>query len=331
MQVLIADDNHFYRLALEATLKMWGYDVISVGDGTSALEVLNREDAPKLAILDWLMPGIDGLEICRRVRELDRPEPTFIIILTIKGGKHNIIRALESGADDYLTKPFDREELHARLRVGKRIVGLQTSQTVIYTFARAVEAKSPYTQGHADRVTCYALALGERIGLSRADQDILQRGSLLHDIGKIAIPDAILNKPGPLTREEYEVVKGHPMQGVRMIEPLRSLADLLPLVRWHHERLDGSGYPDGLHGDEIPLLVRVLAIADCYDAMASARPYRRSLPHEECLRRLRADGESGILDRNLINDFCALPAPSHPLPDSSAGRANSRISLQSAG
>src|SRR5437588_70157 len=143
MQVLLADDNHFYRLALEATLTEWGYEVLSVSDGVAALEMLSPEDSPKIAIVDWMMPGLDGLEVCRRVRQLDRPEPTYFIILTAKGGKQNIVAALESGADDYLTKPFDREELKARLRVGERIVGLQTSQTAIYTFPRAVEAKSP--------------------------------------------------------------------------------------------------------------------------------------------------------------------------------------------
>jgi DNA-binding response OmpR family regulator len=129
-----------------SSLREWGYEVTAVGDGNAALEVLRREDAPKMAILDWMMPGLDGLEVCRRVRAVDRPEPTYIIVLTVKGGKHNIITALESGADDYLTKPFDREELQARLKVGRRIVGLQTSQTVVFTFARAVEAKSPFTR-----------------------------------------------------------------------------------------------------------------------------------------------------------------------------------------
>src|SRR5262249_30088893 len=141
------------------------------------------------------------------------------------------------------------------------------------------------------------------------EKQLLRKGALLHDIGKISIPDAILNKTGPLTQEEYEVIKGHPMQGVRMVEALQSMADVIPMIRWHHERLDGSGYPDRIRGEEIPLLVRLLAIADSYDAMASVRPYRAGLPHAECLKRLRADAGKGKLDLGLVEHFAALPLP----------------------
>jgi putative two-component system response regulator len=308
VKLLLADDNHFYRLALETTLKEWGYQVISVSDGVAALQLLRADDAPKIAILDWMMPRLDGLEVCRQLRALQRPEPTYVIMLTARGGKQNIVAALENGADDFITKPFDREELRARLNVGRRIVELQTSETVIYTFARAVEAKSPFTHGHSDRVAGYSLALAERVGLSKDDRQLLRRGALLHDLGKISIPDAILNKTGPLTDAEYEVIKQHPMQGVKMVEALQSLADAIPMIRWHHERLDGSGYPDGLRGDAIPPLVRLLSITDSYDAMASARPYRSGLPHEECLRRLRSDAERGRLDGDLVEAFSDLPA-----------------------
>jgi putative two-component system response regulator len=305
----LADDNHFYRLALEATLKEWGYEVAAVADGVTALEQLQGEDAPKMAILDWMMPRLDGLEVCRAVRALHRPEPTYIIMLTSRGGKQNIVAALGSGADDFITKPFDREELQARLQVGRRIVELQTSETVVYAFARAVEAKSPYTHGHSDRVAGFALALAERVGLSKSEKQLLRRGALLHDIGKISIPDAILNKSGPLTDAEYEIIKQHPGQGVKMVEALQSLAGVIPMIRWHHERLDGSGYPDGLRGDQIPLLVRLLSIADCYDAMVSPRPYRGGLPHAECLRRLRADAARGRLDGGLVEHFAAVTPP----------------------
>jgi putative two-component system response regulator len=309
VKLLLADDNQFYRLALEATLTEWGYQVVSVSDGVAALQLLTAEDAPKMAILDWVMPRLDGLEVCRRLRSLHRPEPTYVIMLTARGGKQNIVAALESGADDFITKPFDREELQARLQVGRRIVQLQTSETVIYTFARAVEAKSPFTHGHSDRVAAYSLALADRAGLSKADRQLLRKGALLHDIGKISIPDAILNKPGALTDAEYEVIKQHPMQGVRMVEALQSLADAIPMIRWHHERLDGSGYPDGLRGDQIPLLVRLLAITDTYDAMVSPRPYRSGLPHAECVRRLHTDAERGRLDADLVEQFATVPAP----------------------
>ena len=324
MRLLLADDNQFYRVALEATLRQWGYEVISVADGAAALEVLLSADAPKMAILDWMMPKVSGLEVCRKVREHHRPEPTYIIMLTAKGGKQNIITALGNGADDYVTKPCDREELQARLQVGRRIVSLQTSETVVYAFARAVEAKSPFTQGHADRVAGYALALAERVGLSKPERELLRRGALLHDIGKISLPDAVLNKAGRLTDEEFDLVKQHPMEGVRIVRPLQSLADVIPMIRWHHERLDGSGYPDGLRGDAIPLLVRILSIADGYDAMSSVRPYREGLPHAECLRRLQEDADSNRLDARLVDEFSRLHLPAREgeeVPPALAARA----------
>jgi putative two-component system response regulator len=220
MKILIADDNHFYRCALKATLMEWGYEVLAVGDGLEAWDILRAETAPKIAILDWMMPRMEGLEVCRQLRAIPRREPTYVIILTSIEGKANVVRALESGADDYITKPFDRQELAARLKVGKRIVSLQTSETVIYSFAQAVDGKNPYTKGHSDRVARYALALAARLGLSDQQVDVLRRGATLHDIGKIAIPDTILNKPGPLTKDELDVIQAHPLQGVKMVEPL---------------------------------------------------------------------------------------------------------------
>jgi putative two-component system response regulator len=241
-------------------------------------------------------------------------------MLTSKGGKQDVVTALENGADDYVVKPFDREELQARIRAGLRIVGLQTSHTVVYTFARAVEAKSPFTQGHSDRVTQLALVLAERLGVAAAEREVLRSGALLHDIGKLGIPDAILNKAGPLTAEEYDIIKQHPMQGVRMVESLQSMAGVIPLIRWHHERLDGSGYPDGLQGDEIPPLVRILSVADSYDAMASDRPYRPGMPHAECIHRLQRDAAKRALERSTVEAFCAIPLTLIKRPFSAVAR-----------
>lgn len=313
MRILIADDNNFYRRALEMTLKEWGYDVTPVADGVAAWEVLNAEDAPKLAILDWMMPGLDGPEVCRRLRAMNRHEPTYVILLTSRQGKESTVAGLESGADDYVVKPFDRLELQARLRVGRRIVGLQTSTTVVHAFARAVDGKSPYTRGHSERVTQYALSLAERLGLSPADRDLLRRGGSVHDIGKICVPDFILNKTGPLTPEERHIICQHPVQGVQMIESLDSVRDLLPIVRWHHERIDGRGYPDGISGDQIPFLVRVISVADVYDAVRSDRPYRAGLPHDECLKILRKDAASGSLDERLVAEFCKIEQDPTPV------------------
>jgi putative two-component system response regulator len=306
MRILIADDNPFYLCALGGTLKEWGYEVVTARDGKAAWDILQQENAPKLAILDWMMPNLDGLEVCRLMRALQRPEPTFVIILTSKDSKGNIVPALEAGADDYITKPFDRDELRARVRGGARVVGLQTSQTAMFVFARAVEARSPFTQGHADRVKEYALKLANAVGMLRDDLEILQRGALLHDIGKISIPDAILNKPGRLTPEEMEVIKEHPVNGVKMIEQLESLREVIPLIRWHHERMDGGGYPDGLTAADISRPVRILSIADVYDALASERPYRSAMPHAQCVSILREDAARGGLDPELVDLFCKV-------------------------
>ena len=312
MSILIAEDNAFYRRMLTATLTEWGYEALAVSDGEEAWRVLKRADAPKVALIDWVMPGLDGLELCRKVRALHKPEPTYIILLTSKTGKENLLTGLEAGADDYIAKPFDRDELHARLRVGLRIVGLQTSQTMVFALARAVEAKTPYTQGHADRVTQYALTLAANLHLDPTQCEVLRRGAILHDIGKISTPDAILDKPGRLTVEEFEVIKQHPAVGVSIVEPLQSLRDVIPLIRWHHERLDGRGYPDGLRGDEIPRLVRILSVADVYDALSSKRPYRDAMPHASCLAELRANAAGGGLDPELVEVFCAVPSSLFP-------------------
>lgn len=315
MKILIADDNHFYRRALQAVLTEWGYEVVATADGEAAWAVLDGPCPPKLAILDWVMPKADGLEVCRRLRQVPRPEPTYVIVLTSREGKENTIAALESGADDFVTKPFDRDELAARLRVGRRIVDLQTCETVIYTFARAVDGKSPYTRGHSERVKRVALTLADHLRLPAADVELLRRGASLHDIGKIAVPDAILNKPGPLTADEYEVIKQHPAHGARMIEGIEALRAVVPLVRWHHERADGRGYPDGLSAGQIPPLVRVLSVADVYDALSSDRPYRRGLPHDDCLAVLRKDAAGGGLDAELVERFCEIPAARVDAPD----------------
>jgi putative two-component system response regulator len=306
MKILIAEDEFFYRHLLVSTVSDWGYEPVTVDNGLAAWEHLRAADAPKIAIIDWMMPGMDGLEVCRQLRALVQPEPTYVIMLTARGGKQNIVTALESGADDFVTKPFDREELRARIQVGLRIVGLQTSQSVVFAFARAAEAKSPYTQGHAERVTEYALALATQLDLTASEKDILRRGGLLHDIGKISIPDAILDKPGSLTEDEKRIIEQHPVQGVKIIEPLQSLHDVIPLVRWHHERLDGKGYPDQLQGDAIPLLVRILTVADIYDALSSNRPYRAALPHGESIDILRKNAREGALDADLVERFCTI-------------------------
>ncbi|HZY85775.1 MAG TPA: HD-GYP domain-containing protein, partial [Gemmataceae bacterium] len=184
-----------------------------------------------------------------------------------------------------------------------------SAEAVVFALARAVEAKNRYTHGHSERTADYALALARELGLPEHDREVLYKGGLLHDIGKISIPDAVLDKPGKLTAAEYELVKDHAAAGAHIVEPLRTLRDALPLVRHHHERRDGKGYPDGLAGDEIPRTVRVLAVADVFDSLSSDRPYRPALPHALCLSVLREDALGGGLDPELVALFADAVAP----------------------
>jgi len=310
-EILVVDDEPGIASLLQALLTGDGQQVTLARDGQEALDRV-AERQPDLVLPDLDMPHLGGFEVCDRLKHDPATRLLPILILTGQSASEARLHAWELGADDFLSKPFQVVELLARcrslLRVKRLVDELDSAEAVVFAFARAVEAKSPYTQGHAERVTALTLALASRLGVPEAEREVLRRGSLLHDIGKISIPDAILNKPGRLTTEEYEVVKQHPVQGVRIVEPLRSIRDGIPLIRWHHERLDGTGYPDGLSGAAIPLLTRVLSVADVYDAVASARPYRPALRHAECLGLLRAEAASGRLDPELVRCFAGLPA-----------------------
>jgi putative two-component system response regulator len=189
------------------------------------------------------------------------------------------------------------------LRQKDLVEALDSAESVVFALARTLEAKSPYTHGHAGRVTEYALALAGRLGFDEAASDVLRRGAVLHDIGKIRTPDSILDKPGPLTAAEFDVIKRHPVDGARIVEPLRSAREVIPLIRWHHERLDGTGYPDGLVRGAIPPLVRVLSVADVYDALTSARPYRTAMPHDRCREVMAEQADRGGLDLEFVSGF----------------------------
>jgi putative two-component system response regulator len=256
-------------------------------------------------ILDVDMPRVGGFEVCRRLKSNQGTRLLPVLVLTAAADAR--LRAWDLGADEFLTKPFQAPEVAARcrslLRQKDLVDARDSAESVVFSLARAIEAKSSYTHGHSDRVTRYALMLAGRLGLGGVDVDVLRRGGALHDIGKISTPDAILDKPGRLTPEEYAVVKRHPADGARIVEPLRSARDVLPLIRWHHERMDGKGYPDGLPGDAIPLLVRVLSVADVYDALASERPYRTAMPHDQCREVMTTDADRGGLDPELVRVY----------------------------
>lgn len=317
-RILVVDDDPTVGAALEHILQGEGYHVARARDGRGALARV-ADQPPDLILLDLNMPQMGGFEVCQRIKGDPTTSLLPVVILTGESEFEARMRAWEVGADDFLSKPFQVVEVLARcrslLRTKQLVDELDSAQSVLFAFARTLEAKSRYTQGHSERVTALALTLADRIGLTGAEKETLRRGSLLHDIGKISTPDAILDKPAELTPEEYDVVKQHPAEGVRMVESLRSIRDVIPHIRWHHERMDGRGYPDGLFGGSIPVPVRVLSVADVYDALATDRPYRPALAPDECLSMLREDAAGGGLDPELVEVFCRIndrSAPSSP-------------------
>jgi len=316
-RVLVVDDNPFIASLLRQGLSAEGYAVAVAHDGLAALEQVARA-TPDLILLDLDMPQLTGDEVCRRLKSDPATRLIPVVMITAMGAAQNKVAAWEYGADEFLTKPFHLVEVVARCRSLLRIKSLieerDSAEAVVFAFARAVEAKSPYTHGHSERVLRYSLALAGALEVRDEQLDVLRKGALLHDVGKISIPDAILNKPGPLSADEFDVIKQHPGQGAHIVEPLASIRDAVPIIRHHHERLDGAGYPDGLRGEEIPLLVRVLSVCDVYDSLSSERPYRSPIPHPRCLEMLRENALGGGLDPDLVAIFTELAPDESRLP-----------------
>ena len=290
--VLVVDDQRANRELLEAHLDDLGYEVLQAADGIEALESVAARE-PDLILLDVDMPRLDGISVCQRLKAHPVRRLIPIVILTASNDREVRLRGIAAGADDYLSKPVDARELLVRTKVLLRDrflnAKLDATEGVMFALARAVEARDRYTIHHADRVGRYSEAIGVAHGLVQEDATLLYEGGVLHDLGKIAIPDAILLKPGPLTEDEFAIMKTHSVEGERICLSLRSVTHYLPIIRHHHERVDGGGYPDHLLGKAIPLGARIAAIADAWDAMVSDRPYRRGLHREEALRRLHAN------------------------------------------
>ena len=261
---------------------------------------------PDLVLLDVQMPGMDGYEVCRRIKANSNSRLIPVVMITSLDRVADRVRALEAGADDYMTKPVDRVELVARVRSALRLKStydsLDSAEHVIFALAAAVEAKDPYTEAHTHRVAESARRIGSRMGLPASDLDALYRGGLIHDIGKIGVPDAILLKPGPLDAKELMSMHLHPIIGENIVAPLRSGAGLLPIIRNHHEHFDGSGYPDRLSGAGIPRLARIVSVCDAFDALVNDRPYRQRKPVDEALAILTA-GAGRQWDPEVVDLF----------------------------
>ncbi|MFN8066612.1 MAG: response regulator [Vicinamibacterales bacterium] len=308
-RLLVVDDVPQNRTLLERMLSAEGYTVASAPDGEIALRMVEAE-APDLIVSDIDMPKLNGIEFCRRVKENPATRLVPFILITGLADRANRIAGIEAGADDFLGKPFDSQELKARvrslLRLKRYTDELDSAESVILSLALTIEARDPYTRGHCQRLAAYSLLIGERIGASDEQLSALHRGGYLHDVGKIGVPDAILFKPSALTHDEYELLKRHTVIGDRLCGDLRALSLVRPIVRSHHERLDGSGYPDGLKADAVPLLAQIIAIVDEYDAITTSRPYRQALPPERAFDELAKDVRNGLLNPDLVDIFASL-------------------------
>ena len=308
-RVLVVDDLEANRKLLGSLLTRDGYRVAFAEDGRAALDMVAR-DQPDLVLMDVMMPHLNGFDACLAIKRNPTTRLIPVVLITALQNSEDRIRGLDAGADDFLSKPFNAHELRARVRSLIRIKrytdDLDTAESVIVSLALTIEARDYYTEGHCQRLAAYASSLGRYIGLSDEDVAALTRGGFLHDIGKVGIPDAILLKTGRLTPTEYDVMKQHTIIGDRLCGELRSLRRVRPIVRHHHERLDGSGYPDGLRGDEIPLLAQVTAVVDVFDALTTKRPYKDAVPDDRAFEELAGEADRGWHRRDLVDALVAL-------------------------
>jgi putative two-component system response regulator len=305
-RVLVADDTESVRSLFRKLLLADGHDVVSASDGAAALDAV-REHMPDVVLLDVTMPLMDGLEVCRRLKADPATRLTPIVLVTGQADLSDRIRGIEAGADEFLSKPVHPHELRARVRSLTRmkhlIDELDSAEAAFMALALTIEARDPSTNGHCERLSTFAVQLGRALNLRPEDLEALHRGGYLHDVGKIGVPDAVLLKPGPLTPEEFNLMKRHPDIGDSLCAPLQSLRRVRPIVRGHHERIDGSGYPDGLRGDEVPLLAQIVGVVDVYDALTSARSYRPAWPHEDAINYLREEVRKGKFHADHVEAF----------------------------
>jgi putative two-component system response regulator len=310
-RILVVDDSLSLASLMKELLSLRGYDVVTAENAEQG-EAEVRRQMPDLILSDVKMPGKSGYEFCRELK--DNPATRLIPFVLITGLADitDKVRGIEAGADDFLNKPVLAEELTARvkslLRVKEFTDELETADSVLCTLGLAVESRDPYTEGHCERLATHAADLGQHLGLDEDSIVALRRGGYLHDLGKIAVPDAILKKGSDLTLAEWQIMKQHPITGENICKPLKSLRLVLPIIRHHHEHANGSGYPDGLTAGQIPLLPRILQVVDVYDALCTARPYKPACSHDQAAQTMRDEARRGLWDAELVDEFFGMLA-----------------------
>jgi len=310
MRVLVADDNPTVRKILRHMFASNGWETIEAGTGPQALEMARKRPPPHAIILDLKLPERNGFEVCRALKSDEQYQLIPILVTTSLDCPDEKMRALEAGADDFLSKPINRAEATVRLRSLLRVhrfnQELIGAESVALALARAVAAKDGYAHSHLEKVANHAVALGKALGLDAAELKILKYGAILHNVGKIAIPDSVLEKNGPLSPREMALFQQHPRIGCDICAPLKPLRPVLPIIRHHKEHWDGTGYPDGLSSDRIPLGAQIVGIVDVYTALTSDRPYRKAVSHEEAVRSLRTQTQEGWHNPELVEKFIQL-------------------------
>jgi putative two-component system response regulator len=307
--ILVGDDTDSNREMLACVLEEAGFRVVAAADGQAVLRGVT-EGGADLVILDIRMPVLDGLSVCRRLKSDPDTEfiPVILVTASLEGADR--MRGIEAGADDFLPLPVNRLELLARVRSLLRLRtysrDLEEHQNVVLSLATMLEAKHPYTRGHSTRVGDLVSRLASEVGLSGEESELLRVAGLLHDIGQFGIRPGLIDKPGTLTDDEFREVKEHAASGENLCRPLKSVQSILPFIRHHHERFDGTGYPDRLEGDKIPVGARLLSLADAYDALTSERSYRKRLAPEEALSVLSEETRRGCWDPDFFQALCRL-------------------------
>ena len=307
--ILVVEDDAHIRDVLSGLLGTLGYRMLMAASAEQALDALNVV-SPDLVLTDVHLGAMSGIELCARLKADPRYELMPVVILTAVGDLEARVAGLAAGADDFFTKPVAFVELRTRLgvllRVRLLLSQLERAEAVITTLALTIEARDPYTLGHCDRLSRYAVAVGEGLGLDPEMVRSLRLGGYLHDLGKIAVPDGILLKPGPLDPIEYERIRAHPGAGSDLVLGLRSMELVRPIMRHHHEKWDGSGYPDGLKGEAIPLGARIISVVDVFDALHTERPYKAALSRSEAVSTLIRETDLGYWDPRVVETFLEI-------------------------
>jgi putative two-component system response regulator len=304
--ILLVDAADINRRLLKAILKTSNYRLLEAARPSSALAILEKEKVD-LVIVDLAMPEMSGPDFCRLLKNRQATQLIPIVMTTSLLTAESEIAGIDSGADDFLVKPLRpalvRTRVRSILRNKALVDSLEQAETILFALAQSVEHRDPTTGMHCERLAAYSLALGRALGLSKQAQLALYRGGYMHDIGKVGIPDSILFKRGLLTDQEWQLMRQHTVRGEEICRPMKSLGLVLPIIRSHHERWDGSGYPDGLRGEEIPLLARILQVADIYDALTTARPYKPAFSRNHAIQIMHEEARRGWRDPELVPLF----------------------------